>query len=306
MNQSTSPFVSVIVPTYNREEVLCDTLRNLFEQDYSAYEVIVVDQTPTHMTTTAQFLEHAQATGQIRYIFLSTPNLPGARNAGIEAAKGDIVAFCDDDVILERDWISCHVAAHVNRDIAAVAGRVVDQRWVDLGIKGKPTAVFLADGRFTMGFARSEPDYVEGFPGGNCSIRRSIFATVGFFDVGYIGNALREESDLAIRISRAGYRIFFEPRAALIHRGVPAGGCRAPTPAQHLYEFHRNDARFFLKNFGLTKILWYLWRYKLEIVFPGTLRLALHSKRWQDLFVRHAGFIAGIRSYLQWHQSVNH
>lgn len=122
------PFVSVIVPTYGREDALRDTLKDCLELDYPSFEVIVVDQKPSHQTGLQQFLNQLAAEGKIQLHQLDWASLPGARNYAVRRAKGDILIFIDDDVRLPQDYIQTHVQVYVDRpEVGAVGGRVFDR-----------------------------------------------------------------------------------------------------------------------------------------------------------------------------------
>src|SRR5207244_1748293 len=96
--------VSVIIPTYNRGAVLCDTIAMSLDQTHSDYEVIVVDQTASVDSKVRAYIDSLG--GRIQYCRLSKPNLPAARNAGVRLATGAIVIFIDDDVRIPRDYVA--------------------------------------------------------------------------------------------------------------------------------------------------------------------------------------------------------
>ena len=114
------PFCSVVVPTYQREQVLCDTIAYLLDLSYPHYELIVVDQTPLHEPQTEQFL--LQVAPRIRYIQIDKVGTCHARNVGIEAAKGDIILFCDDDIISPPDLLTNHVRHYRDPTVGGVTG----------------------------------------------------------------------------------------------------------------------------------------------------------------------------------------
>ena len=89
----------MVIPTYQRGDVLADTISMALRQDYRNFEVIVVDQSPETPPRVRALLK-ASADRPLRYLRLSTPNLPGARNAGVRAATGEIIVFIDDDVVI--------------------------------------------------------------------------------------------------------------------------------------------------------------------------------------------------------------
>ena len=122
------PSISIIVPTYQREAVLCSTLADVLKQDYPDYEVIVVDQTRTHQPETQAYLDSLIEADQIQYYPLSWASLPGARNYGVERSRGDIILFIDDDVELPEGYLQAHAKVFLEQPtVGAVAGRVFDR-----------------------------------------------------------------------------------------------------------------------------------------------------------------------------------
>ncbi|NEP55422.1 MAG: glycosyltransferase family 2 protein, partial [Moorea sp. SIO3C2] len=121
-------FISVVIPTYGREAVLCSTLKNVLEQPYPAFEVIVVDQTQTHEPATTAYLNSLKTNPQVTLYTVDWASLPAARNYAVERCHGDIILFLDDDVELPPDFLSAHAHNYQTRDnIGAVAGRVFDR-----------------------------------------------------------------------------------------------------------------------------------------------------------------------------------
>ncbi|PMB04299.1 glycosyltransferase, partial [Fischerella thermalis CCMEE 5273] len=98
------PFISVIIPTYGREEPLRDSIIDVLKQDYSNFEVLVVDQTPKHEPEIEAFLSEQATAGKIQWFRLNWASLPGARNYAVRRAKGEIILFIDDDVKLNSGF----------------------------------------------------------------------------------------------------------------------------------------------------------------------------------------------------------
>ena len=215
------PMVSVIVPTYNREEVLCQTLSYLFEQDYPNYEIVVVDQTVEHTSETQDFL--ARNSERLRYIKLKRPSLTRARNAGILHARGDIVLFLDDDIVPDKSLVSSHIAALIEPNVGAVAGQVVppDGRTIDTEHVGTIENKTLIIANFNSTVATKSLHA----PGGNTTVWRHLAIEAGLFEPRFGGTAIREETDFYLRLVRMGYSIKFEPRASILHLALTTGGC---------------------------------------------------------------------------------
>ncbi|PSN79077.1 glycosyltransferase, partial [filamentous cyanobacterium CCP4] len=117
------PTIAVIIPTYQREAVLCDTLRSVLDQDYPAYSVVVVDQTQSHQNETQRQLEAWAEAGKITWYPVPWASLPAARNLGIERSQSDLVLFIDDDVVLPPGYPYAHARTFTERpEVGAVAG----------------------------------------------------------------------------------------------------------------------------------------------------------------------------------------
>ncbi len=100
--RSNLPRVSVVVNTYNRAASLHQTLQALQRQNYSKFEVIVVNGPSTD--DTAEVLRAHAA--QIRVGTCAQRNLSISRNVGIEMARGEFVAFIDDDAVPDENWLA--------------------------------------------------------------------------------------------------------------------------------------------------------------------------------------------------------
>ena len=117
-----TPQVSLIIPTYNRERVLCDTIRYALKQDFGNYEILVIDQTEKHSPETCLFLQSLPE--KVRIIHFFPASLPGARNRGVLEARGEIVLMIDDDVIIKEDFINQHLRYYQNPEVVCVTGRM--------------------------------------------------------------------------------------------------------------------------------------------------------------------------------------
>lgn len=215
--------VSVVVCTRDRPEALRRCLANLTAQRHRPLEIVVVDNAPTSDATWRAVAEHPE----VRYVLEPRPGLDIARNAGIEASRGDVVAYTDDDVEVHQDWVGRIGAAFADLTIAAVTGQVLPasldtdaqllfERWWPLGrdctprVYGQP---FL-----TATQHRGAPVWEIG-AGANMAFRRSVLAEVGPFDerldVGAAGCS--GDSEMWYRILAQGHRIRYDPTAVVHH-----------------------------------------------------------------------------------------
>lgn len=213
---------SVVICTYNRSEFLSEALSSLARMHVPAgmsWEVIVVDNNSTD-DTRAMVERFAQAsTFKIRYIFERNQGLSYARNAGVKAAKGEIVSFIDDDVTVTPDWMTEVARAFLEFNPVCVGGRVLIKgkypkpKWWSpicegaLGGFDKGDSVIIGDGNHRGSVAI----------GANLSFKRSVFEESGFFrtDLGRKGKQLLqgEETEFINRLRAKVQLTVYYPRA---------------------------------------------------------------------------------------------
>ncbi|MDX2214502.1 MAG: hormogonium polysaccharide biosynthesis glycosyltransferase HpsN [Oculatellaceae cyanobacterium bins.114] len=260
------PPISIVIPTYRREQILRETLENVLQQDYPNYEVIVVDQTQTHEPETESCLNELAANQKIRLFKVTWASLPGARNYAVRRSLGEIILFLDDDVLLPSGFLAAHAKNFLERpEVGAVAGRVFDRmKLADSG--GDLTIDYLPPEAMDPGIAwyhidlvhTVKPQRVLTARGCNMSYRREIFEKHGvWFDERFRGSAVREESDFCLRIRKTGYHIWYDPDAHLVHLGEETGGCHDITTRSLQYQitFYHNHFLMGLKNLNASQAL---------------------------------------------------
>jgi GT2 family glycosyltransferase len=253
--------LSLIVPTYGREAVLCETIASVLQQDYSHYEVLVVDQTPIHTPATQAYLETLAAEQKIRWFQVNWASLPGARNYGVRRALGEIILFLDDDVLLPAEFLTAHARNYQNPQIGAVAGRVFDRMKLADATPGlqieflPPEAMDAGIAWYHLDLVHTiKPQQVITARGCNMSFRRSLFLDHGiWFDERFRGSAVREESDFCLHIRQTGLKIWYDPEAHLVHLGEETGGCHdlSTRSLQYQITFYHNHFLMALKNLTL-------------------------------------------------------
>ncbi|NMG22535.1 hormogonium polysaccharide biosynthesis glycosyltransferase HpsN [Brasilonema bromeliae] len=260
------PLISVIIPTYCREEPLRDSLADVLKQDYPNYEVLVVDQTPKHQLEIETYLEELAAANKIKWFRLSWASLPGARNYAVRRAAGEIILFIDDDVQLTPGFLAAHAKNYLEKpEVGAIAGRVFDR--MKLGDSGGNLQIsYLPPQAMDPGIAwyyidlvhTIQPQEVLTARGCNMSFRREIFTKYGLrFDERFRGSAVREESDFCLRLRQTGYKIWYDPEAYLVHLGEETGGCHdiSMRSLQYQLTFYHNHFLMGLKNLTATQAL---------------------------------------------------
>jgi GT2 family glycosyltransferase len=216
----------VIVVCWNAEAVLGRCLRQLGDQDYPAYEVIVVDDASSDGTLAVA--EAARASGLELQIVRSERNrgCPGARNLGLRQARGELVGFIDADGFAAPDWLSRAVAHFAEPTVGGVASTVFfDDNPLLLNGAGGTTnrQGWAADLWMNQSFEQAEPAGSALYAMG-CGMvfRRQALARVGPFDDRMLN--YYDDVDYGTRVWRAGYRVLIAPDAWIDHGFGAAGG----------------------------------------------------------------------------------
>lgn len=237
-----TPAISVVIPTYGREAVLCDTIQRAAE--LFPAEILVIDQTDRHEEATMEKLADFEREGVIRRILLPEPNIPRAMNTGLLAAGSPVVLYLDDDVVPSPGILDAHLRAHAGSgDIRAVVGQVLQP-----GEEPKP----LRQGE-AFRFNATETQDLRIAIACNFSVKRTPALTIGGFDENFVMVAYCFETEFAERVVDAGGRVVFEPAASIRHLRAPRGGTRGhgehlttPKPTHsvgaHYYFLLRNPA----------------------------------------------------------------
>ena len=217
--------LSVVICAYTEQrwDDLIAAVRSVAAQDVPPLEcLVVVDHNEALLARATEELSEWATV-----IPSSGPKgLSGARNTGVEAARGDVVAFLDDDAVAERDWTVHLLAPYADPDVLGVGGWA-EAEWLEGEPGWFPEEFLWVVGCSYRGLP-TETATVRNLIGCNMSVRRSVLAEVGGFDVGLGRTADRplgcEETELCIRATdlHPGGRFVLEPRARVRHK-VPAG-----------------------------------------------------------------------------------
>jgi GT2 family glycosyltransferase len=209
--------VSVVIPTYQREWVLVETIDYLLELQPAPAEIVVVDQTARHVPDTHRALAELESAEKIRWIRLAPPSITHAMNVGLKQANSEVVLFVDDDIIPCADLIAAHARAHA-RGRNIVAGQVLQPGEEPLTGDERP-------GEFQFFSKRAQ--FITELMGGNFSINRRLALELGGFDENFVHVAYRFEAEFAARAMAVGEKISFEPQASIRHLRVSTGGTRS-------------------------------------------------------------------------------
>lgn len=210
-----TPPVSVLIPTRDRAEDLARCLPTVLENDYPDFEVIVIDQTDGDSN---EIVTKALKDDRI-YYYRQTGAVGKTRalNFGLTKARGEIIAFTDDDCTVPTDWVSRAVQILASEPGAGVlfsSALPVDHDSRDSYVAGfQPKSYRRLKGSL-------ERAMCQGLAGPNMAIRREVFDRLGGFDE-CLGAGCRfrsgDDDDLAYRAMRAGFDVILEPTNAVVH-----------------------------------------------------------------------------------------
>ncbi len=223
--------LSIIIPTYNRPDDLRKCIASILRQTVLPDEIIVVDDGDLK---TLPLVDECERAG-IQYIYKKKEGKRGltrSRNLGVKLAKGDIIFFLDDDVVLFDDYVEEIVntyMAYDSPDLAGVGGMIENTRrnwwhlydvlfmisgWRDGHILRSGFATDYGEGIFLKNVAK-----VDFLMGGVCSYKRWVFDEFQFSE-SYQGYGQGEDKDFSYRVSRK-YTLLVNPKARLYHYEAP-------------------------------------------------------------------------------------
>lgn len=225
-----APLVSVVIATRDRTESLATCLQAVDALEYPNYEVVVVDNAPSTDATAELIASEFADNPRIRYVKEEHPGLGWAHNCGLKHARGEFIAFTDDDVTVDRHWLSEIVRAFsLGPNVGCVTGLIMP-----LELETLPQYWFDVHSRFNKGFQRHVFDMGPNRPddplftyrnmfgaGANMSYRADALRSVGGLDAS-LGPGTPatngEDLDIWYRIIEAGYQLVYQPAALVHHR----------------------------------------------------------------------------------------
>jgi GT2 family glycosyltransferase len=285
---TTRPFVSVIMNTRDRPDSAVATARMLVALRYDPYEIIVVDNAPSSDQTRRAIETTFADDTRLRYVLEPRQGSSYAKNRGVAESKGEIVAFTDDDVIVDPWWLDGIVRGFRQADdVACVTGLIPTARL-------DTTAQLYFDRRQAWGttFDRRIFDLAEHrdesplYPysagvfgaGANFAMTRAALTNLGGFDE-VLGAGTRcgggEDLEMFMRTILAGHRLVYEPSAVVAH----------------VHRANPGDLAKQMRSYGsgataaLTAILLHHRRARRELPFKiiiGVIRIAKAGERTKD------------------------
>ena len=229
--------VSVVIPTYNRSALMRNAVSSVLAQDFAGpFEIVIIDNNSQDDTAGVARALVAEHPGHVHYVLEREQGNAHARNRGVQTARAGIIAFIDDDVIVESDWLTTlfqALAAH--QDFSFVGGPVLPQ-W-----NGPPPSWLTQDHWSPLAVLDYGPDELtisgespRGLLTANIAFRRDVFDDVGQFSPhlqrvkDMIGSM--EDTEFLMRVCRSGKKGLYLPNMI----------ARAPVEVERLSKtYHR-------------------------------------------------------------------
>jgi glycosyltransferase involved in cell wall biosynthesis len=238
------PFVSIVICTYNRKKLLKECLDSIFSIEYprSCYEVIIVDGGSTDGTE-----ELCKDFPEIRYTTESRFGLAYARNKGAELARGAIVAYTDDDCVVDKQWLRNLVSGfHTPEAVVGVGGPVYPLHPETIP---KKILVKAALGLYDEG---QEVKPIQGIITSNSAFKTEIFKFLKFDEK--LGVTRRgklilcgEDTDFCNTLVASGHRLLYTPYAKVYHQ-IPQERIRVQYIVRRAIDNGLSRTRFYFKN----------------------------------------------------------
>ena len=204
--ESFAPFVSVVVPAFNEERVIANTIKSLLASDYDKFEIIVVDDGSEDDTSEVVRREFG-GNGRVRLFTVPNNGKAEALNSGIRYATGEIIIALDADTLFSPHTIGALANRFFDPGIGAVAGNAKVGNRTNIVTRWQALEYITAQNMDRRAFASL--NCITVVPGAVGAWRRELLEKAG----GFSSDTLAEDQDLTLRIRRLGYKIGYEETA---------------------------------------------------------------------------------------------
>ena len=201
-----APFVSIIVPAYNEELVVENTINSLLASDYANYEIIVVDDGSTDDTSKV-VSERFGENPRVQLLTVSNAGKAAALNSGLRLASGEVIVALDADTIFAPETVGALARRFAEKNVGAVAGNAKVGNRINLVTRWQALEYITSQNMDRRAFASL--DCITVVPGAVGAWRKDLLLAVGGFE----SDTLAEDQDLTLRIRRLGYKISYEETA---------------------------------------------------------------------------------------------
>jgi GT2 family glycosyltransferase len=240
-----APTLSVIIVSQGRPEHLVLCLTAISQLRRATFEVVVVADAPGLAALTG-----AHPALPIKTIRFDQPNISQARNLGIAAAAGQVVAFVDDDSTPEPGWLYHLARAFADAALDAACGYVRGRNGISYQVRGQTIDCYATVATIPIsGYKAQVLDPPRGAAistiGTNCAFRRDVLAGIGGFDPSF--DYFLDESDLNMRLALAGRKTAIVPMAQVHHRRAASSRRQRSGAPRTLFHIGRSTAIFLRK-----------------------------------------------------------
>jgi len=267
MKNDSQCLISIIICTYNRCESLKDTLNSLLNQDcygHFNFEIIVVDNNSKDKTKETVEFYMNKFRGSLKYLFEPRQGKPYALNTGIEEARGEILAFTDDDCIVDQNYITSIYNAFLNcgSEIGILGGKIFPKwsckdipKWLmdffhgPLGLLDYGNKTFIID--------CSRPDYNKRlFYGANIAFRKKVLDKFGSFKLDQI---YAQDTEMCLRLFKSGVKGIYAPTVKVFHK-IPIEHMKP----RYFYKWFYRRGKFweYIEGFKMIE------KYKTKFYYP--------------------------------------
>ncbi len=240
--------VSVVIVSHGRPELLGLCLTGVGQLAYPNFEIVVV----ADAAGIAALGTHSHGP-QVKLVPFDTPNIAAARNAGIAASNGDIIAFIDDDAVPEPTWLTHLIAPFKDVQVTAAGGYVIGRNGISFQWKGR--MVDLDAQTQELKLESDEPQVFDGTPmraikteGTNMAVRRDVLLALGGFDPAF--QFYLDETDLNMRLGQAGHKTAIVPLAQVHHGYAESARRSADRVPRNLHQIGASLAVYLRKHGG--------------------------------------------------------
>lgn len=265
-----TPKVSIILLTYNRAYCIAETLWSIVRQSYTDWELIICDDHSTDDTEDVVNLLSRVTTNPVwHHINSVNVGVPANRNIGLGMASGSLILFLEDDVVIDHDYLRILVETYDELKSRGYRVGAVGGRCISAPKKGKllriensvadkvrkkhpePSHTGMLTGLVFQNFTQESQTICLSDVLPPWSLySKSAISTVGNYDAKSYNmfNYSHEETDMFIRLRRAGYKLFYQSKAISQHKHANKGGTRT-SQIRYYYYFVGSHMAYLIKNY---------------------------------------------------------
>lgn len=291
--------ITIAIISYEREAIIRRAIKSLTEQSRLPDEILVIDSSKNPMDPDS--LIDLKFRGLLNYIHIDGRKIiPVARNIALQKAKGDVIAYLDDDAVALPKFVETIVASFESNDkLGCIGGPTIntDENLVPLKkiIRDTKKRMRIYPWGSVISYAwvwvPPQEMEVDTLQGGNMSFPSDLLRSIRGFDENYESPSCREETDVCVRIRRLGYQCIYHPDVFVYHIPNQKGGITdyETRPKDYFrlagYNYKYFSDKFFPK--WLSRTSWILWSRN-----PPSIILAI------------ALSVTRRKNYLAWHKSL--